>query len=302
MGLIGKISNPKSDGIWRKVKEGNILEVPENTIHGFTIPPEKSGVLYFLTIQSPPIENEFRDDFRLPLVTVKGDIKKIFSDLNPKTLQTSLQIMNERMCLNPSKQAKTSPILSADSALYLIEDTPLLYIGGLETNLIFNNLKEAIKQFKKTDNYKPSSKEIKKVLDSVKTGRTKKVKLKDLKLQGNNVKYGFIEIDTSDLSGKNLNSEQKKLVEKIYGDMDVIRYETRRDRSKYGDHMKMIRKMGIKTVRINVLKPDYVKSKGGRIVRASIINGSGAKNPYGFSATCNFDKKKCIVRSKKRVI
>ena len=47
---------------WFEVKEGEITDIPPNTLHGFTIKPR--GTLYFLSVQSPPIKRtDGHDDY-----------------------------------------------------------------------------------------------------------------------------------------------------------------------------------------------------------------------------------------------
>jgi mannose-6-phosphate isomerase-like protein (cupin superfamily) len=41
---------------WSPVRAGNVADIPPNTPHGFTIKPP--GILYFLSVQSPPIEGK----------------------------------------------------------------------------------------------------------------------------------------------------------------------------------------------------------------------------------------------------
>ena len=47
---------------WSPVKAGDVVDVPPNTLHGFTVEP--NGILYFLSLQSPPIERgDGHDDY-----------------------------------------------------------------------------------------------------------------------------------------------------------------------------------------------------------------------------------------------
>jgi len=61
------LSNPKhafalKNGKWMGVSKGDVFNIPPGTSHGFTV--EDGGILYFLSIQSPPIENaDGSDDY-----------------------------------------------------------------------------------------------------------------------------------------------------------------------------------------------------------------------------------------------
>ena len=46
---------------WFSVKAGNIIKIPPNTPHGFTV--ENGGILTFLSVQAPPVERGDVDDY-----------------------------------------------------------------------------------------------------------------------------------------------------------------------------------------------------------------------------------------------
>jgi len=47
---------------WFEVSSGDVIDIPPNTKHGFTIKPE--GILFFLSVQTPPIESkDGHDDY-----------------------------------------------------------------------------------------------------------------------------------------------------------------------------------------------------------------------------------------------
>ncbi len=61
-GLSSQTAGPSTytDGAWRKVQMGNILEIPPGKVHGFTV--EHLGLLRFLSIQYPPITRPDGED------------------------------------------------------------------------------------------------------------------------------------------------------------------------------------------------------------------------------------------------
>lgn len=51
---------------WSPVKEGDVVAIPAGTPHGFTV--EEGGVLFFLSVQAPPIVNHGKDDYHRVIV------------------------------------------------------------------------------------------------------------------------------------------------------------------------------------------------------------------------------------------
>lgn len=45
---------------WREFAEGETIEIPAGTLHGFTVDP--GGIFYFLSVQSPPIGRHGEED------------------------------------------------------------------------------------------------------------------------------------------------------------------------------------------------------------------------------------------------
>ncbi len=67
LGVAEHLSDPRQalalnrGRYWESVRAGDGIEIPKLTIHGFTT--HQGGVLYFLSLQSPPISGEGYDDF-----------------------------------------------------------------------------------------------------------------------------------------------------------------------------------------------------------------------------------------------
>ena len=49
------------DGAWKPVTSGQELDIPPGAAHGFSVEP--GGVLWFLSVQAPPIVGEGTDDY-----------------------------------------------------------------------------------------------------------------------------------------------------------------------------------------------------------------------------------------------
>ncbi|MSR85496.1 hypothetical protein EXS71_03640 [Candidatus Uhrbacteria bacterium] len=66
LGASHGFENPKNafayqDGLWIAVHDGEERLIPPKTVHGFTV--EEDGVLFFLSVQYPPIVTEVKDDY-----------------------------------------------------------------------------------------------------------------------------------------------------------------------------------------------------------------------------------------------
>jgi len=203
----------------------------------------------------------------MSLETKIGPLYKVLPLFNPDTIQHAAEIMNDRRTLEDESkrdELRGQWLWTADSELYRVEDDEaVLYDGNIDTNLIFRNIKDAKKQLRENNNYVPNSDDIQSVLDSENTLR---IVLRDLGLRGDYNGWRYIDIDTSDYNGENLNNPQRALAQRKYGSMEK-KIENGREYTDFGENMKMLNKAGIKTIKIYVLSPDYVKRN---------VNGDGA--------------------------
>ena len=208
------------------------------------------------------------------LETLVGPLAQIFPQLERATILHSDELATER---------RTNPELiktwfyTADSQLYAVEDGEvILYLGRGETNPIFNNIEEATQQLISTRNYIPPKEDVEAVKSAESTLR---VKLSDLKLQGNDLlEHGFFEIGTSDYDSLSehqretgtphydgLNEHQRTVAERIYGQGED-----------FEQNMAMLRKNRVGIARVYVLNPGYVKQnipQYGALARFSRLNG-----------------------------
>lgn len=201
------------------------------------------------------------------LENIAGALLETYKQLDPSTIQHAHEIMNEK---RTNKDLRDQCIITADHSMYAVEDDEeFLYFSGRENNLIFQNIEEAVKQLKETDNYKPTREGIEQVIESAKAGNTLKVKISDLKLVTINNEYGYFKIDTKNYD--KLNPEQRKLAERVYGEgEDFI------------ENMKMLNDSGIGMAMVYVLTPKYVKqhAKENPISRPSWLNGFGYDSSF----------------------
>ena len=192
----------------------------------------------------------------LDLETVVGALLQGFQQTEPGTWRTSAEITTER---RTNADLRNRWFWAANFAMYKVEKRgAVLYFGGRESNIIFNNIEEATSQLIKTGNYVPEKEGIDAVVASVESGSTLRVKLSELKLKRLNDEFSYFDIDTSRY-GK-LNAAQRSLAERVYG-----------SGKDFEENMGMLAKATIGKTRIYVLKPAYVKSKvvgDGAVARA----------------------------------
>lgn len=174
---------------------------------------------------------------------------------------------------------------TANFALYRVENgEAILYFGGREDNPIYKNIIKATTQLIEVRNFKPDKEDIQAVIDSVGSGSTLRVELSELNLippslmaaqiqrskqKRNKYDFRVFEINTSDY-GQKLNNTQRILAERVFG-----------QRNDFIKNMRMLSEDGIKTTKITVLYPPYVKDnvkKDSALIRlcslASFSNGS----------------------------
>ncbi len=210
------------------------------------------------------------------LETLVGKLAQIFPKFKRGTIRHSDQLTTERR-INPKLRKQW--FYTADSALYTVEDGEvILYLGRGPTNPIFKNIKKATHQLITTENYIPPKADIEAV---VKAESTLKVKLSGLRLQGDkglqgdNYERCYFEIKTADYD--KLNPEQRRIAERVYGQGNDFK-----------ENMKMLNEAGIRTTRVYVLNPEYVKNnvpQDGAIARASGLDGFDSFDSYsGFNA------------------
>ena len=201
------------------------------------------------------------------LETVVGTLVGAFRQLVRGTILHSDQLTTGR---RDDIGLRNRWFYTADSAVYTIEevngiDEVFLYLGRGDTNPVFNNIEEATQQLITRRNYIPSREDVEAVKNA---DTTLRVKLSDLSLQENsskNSKCRFFEIDTANYGS--LNEHQRKVAERVYGSGED-----------FEQNMEMLRKNRIKTTRVYVLNPDYVREnvpQGGALARASSLGGFG---------------------------
>ncbi|MBI2523422.1 hypothetical protein HYW19_03460 [Candidatus Woesearchaeota archaeon] len=195
------------------------------------------------------------------LETLVGPLAQTFPQFERDTIRHSDQLTTERRT-NP--ELRNMWFYTADGPMYLVEkvdgiDEAFLYLGRGETNSVFNNIEEATHQLIRTGNY-ILPKEKRGEIDAViKAEDTLKVRLSDLRLQGNDSQWRYFEIGTANYDS--LNEHQRGVAERVYGSGDD-----------FVENMKMFNEAGKRKLRVYVLNPAYVKQnvpQDGALARAS---------------------------------
>lgn len=190
------------------------------------------------------------------LENIIGTLAYSYKQLNPKTIQHSHEIMNQRYT---DESLRDQWFYTADFPLYSIENGKVyLNMATRENNLIFRHIDEATQQLVKENNYFPSKKEADKV---AKAKSTLKVDLSELTLIKDNDEWGYFNISTTNYD--KLNKTERALAERSYS-----------SGKDFKKNMEMLDKAGIKETQIYVLNESYVKAnaKDGYLGRASWLD------------------------------
>ena len=180
------------------------------------------------------------------LETLVGPLAKTFPQFDRATIRHSDELTTERRT-NP--KLRNQWFYTADFPLYTVEKEgkqkeAYLSLARGENNLTFDNIGEATNQLIRTGNYRVTNRaDVERV---TKAESTLRVKLSDLRLQGDDNVFRYFEIDIANYN--KLNPEQRRVAERVYGQGDNFK-----------ENMRMFNWNGIKKTRVYVLNPDYVK-------------------------------------------
>ena len=176
----------------------------------------------------------------------RGPLADIFPLFDASTIQHAHEIMNAR---RTDHSLRNQWLWTADFPMYRAENgEAVLYFAPRENNLIFRNVQDATSQLLSTQNYVPTREGIDEVVAAANSDRALRVKLSDLRLQGNDNEWRYFEINTSNPSS--LNPTERAFAERVYGQCE-----------EFTENMRMLQEDGKTSTRIYVLNPDYVKSK-----------------------------------------
>jgi hypothetical protein len=197
---------------------------------------------------------------KLALENIVGTLADCVRQTEPGTWQTSAEITTERRA-DPSLAKQW--FWTANFAMYRTErGEAVLYFGGREANPIFENIEEAASQLISSGNYYVDEESVAGVIDSVSSGATLRIGVSNLNLKKHDKEFSYFEINPS--RPGQLNLFQRRFAEMVYG-----------QGSDFSENMRMLSDSGIKSTRIYVLNPDYVKDNAAgsqAIARACWLN------------------------------
>ncbi|MBU0627585.1 MAG: hypothetical protein KKC75_00205 [Nanoarchaeota archaeon] len=207
--------------------------------------------------------------------TIHGDIRSIARFVKD-TWQSSAEVTKDRITDKPLRNEWT---YTDNHALNDIEEGDAFLYFGSKNSSIFraDTIIEAFSQLRdssKGNYYRPCSEDVAKAKQT-----SLRLRISDLELEFDNESdnYGYIEVDTTDLTGSNLNESQRKFAEAVYGSME----QDAEGKSDYSRAMDMLNDNGngIETVRIYTLKKETVlrdakESAVARACRLSNFDGN----------------------------
>jgi len=214
--------------------------------------------------------NQITSDIQMSLESITGPLAEAYKQFQPDTILHASEIMNER---RTNEKLREQWFWTADSALYTVEEgEAILYFGNRDTNLIFENINEATKQLRETNNYRPEQADVERVINSVETGQTLRLNLSDLKLDRYNSEWSYFKISTSKYN--KLNDSQRAFAEKVFG-----------EGTDFKTNMKMLKEADIESTRILVLNPKYVEKQASESPVSLTCWLSGFSGYSGFIAS-----------------
>jgi len=212
------------------------------------------------------------------LVNEGGHLAEAFAKLDPKTIQHSDEITAQR---RENADLRNQWFFTTDFAMYQMEGSDaILYLARSPNNLIFQNIDEVTQQLINTENFTPSKEDAEKV---AKARSTLRLNLSGLDLEKDDSTYAHFAFNPAN---PELNKEQRKGVQRVYG------------RGKdFKANMQMFDKAGIRTTRLFILTPDYVKEhteKGSALGRACWLSGFGNGSDFGAGGRGEYDSENAL--------
>jgi len=205
-------------------------------------------------------------------INPQGKLEDIAKLVDLSKVQSAREINRDRIT---NKSLRSMWFWTSDFPLYTMDKGEVvLNMATCEHNLLFKNLSDGIKQLREKNNYFPNNVDIASIVNAT---STVKLKLSNLKLQGNNSEWQYIDVDTKNYA-TTLNKTQKAFVGIVYGNGKELK-----------DNMKMLSDSGITTTKLYVLNPEYVKNTltqtGSKaLARGSFLDYFSSSSSFGASS------------------
>ncbi|HLC51735.1 MAG TPA: hypothetical protein VJI98_00645 [Candidatus Nanoarchaeia archaeon] len=189
----------------------------------------------------------------MPLEIILGSLKEAYQQTQPGTMQHVDELQAAR---TTDISLRNQAFYTADYNQYALrgkKQIPVLGIARERHNLILGNIDEALRQLIQEKNYHPSAEEAERVFRARGKNGTELFDLTKLNLQRYHDEFNYFEIGTSPEEYSLLNPEQRRLAERVEGKGKAFPIV-----------MKMLKDDGIKSTRIYVLDPNYVREYAAR--------------------------------------
>ncbi|GEM_PF-2684149 len=202
------------------------------------------------------------------LITVQGNLRDGYKQLQPGTMLHVDQLMNER---RDNAELRNQWFYTADGGIYFLYDSqaPILAITREAYNPVLQNIDNAFEQLTCNQNYTVLFQDFEQALA---VPETVLVSLPNLRLSKHNAEFSYLSLGTTPAKYNQLNYDECKLAERVYA-----------KGNDFVQNMKMLKDAGIGETRIWVLNPDYVQkhAKKGAIARASWLDVFNGDSQFG---------------------
>src|SRR3989338_6329946 len=202
------------------------------------------------------------------LVTIEGNLRDAYKQLQPGTMLHAYQLKNERRTNHD--ELRKQKLYTADGGIYFLYGTqvPILAITREAYNPVLQNIDNAFEQLTSNQNYTVLFQDFEQALA---VPETVLVSLPNLRLSKHDAEFSYLSLGTTPAKYNQLNYEERKLAERVYA-----------KGNDFVQNMKMLKDAGIGETRIWVLNPDYVRKHAGEgaIARASWL--------YNFDSNSQF--------------
>ena len=197
------------------------------------------------------------------LVTIEGNLRDAYKQLQPGTMLHADQLMNERRTNHD--ELRKQKLYTADGGIYFLYGTqvPILAITREAYNPVLQNIDNAFEQLTSNQNYTVLFQDFEQALA---VPETVLVSLPNLRLSKHDAEFSYLSLGTTPAKYNQLNYEERKLAERVYA-----------KGNDFVQNMKMLKDTGIGETRIWVLNPDYVQkhAEKGAMARASWLVSFG---------------------------
>lgn len=218
----------------------------------------------------------------MSLETIRGNLRPLYKELQPGTMQHVDQLMNQRFTYT---KYRYECFCTADGGVYVLDGagkTPSLAITREVHNPVLKNIDDAFEQLHQNHNYRPVQADVEQALAAPETVL---IALPSLRLSGDEAEWGYLKIGTTPAKYDKLNDEERKLAERVYGQGDD-----------FPKNMKMLKDAHIGGTRIYVLNPDYVREHAAEaaIARASWLDSFDDPYSYFYAVDRAFGGGSCV--------